>query len=112
MNADYDLIGKHIAQHRHQAGLTQEQLAEICHISVTHINRIENGRRKASLDLLISIADTLGTTVNVLLAGNQQNDYREGIDDISELLMDCTSAERQSIVQIISAIKPILKNQA
>ncbi len=61
MNADYDLIGKHIAQHRHQAGLTQEQLAEICHISVTHIYRIENGHRKASLAILRKKISRIGT---------------------------------------------------
>lgn len=61
MNADYGLIGKQISFYRHQVGLTQEQLAEACNLSVSYLNRIENGRKKASLDVLITIADTLGS---------------------------------------------------
>lgn len=51
MNADYGLIGKQISFYRHQVGLTQEQLAEACNLSVSYLNRIENGRKKASLGL-------------------------------------------------------------
>ncbi len=74
MNADYRIIGRQIAFYRHRAGLTQEQLAEVCDLSVAYINRVENGHKKPSLDVLITIADTLGITMNNLLSGNQQND--------------------------------------
>ena len=50
MNADYRLIGRQIAKYRHRVGLTQEQLAEACDLSVSHLNRIENGRKKARND--------------------------------------------------------------
>ena len=53
MNADYGLVGKQISFYRHQVGLTQEQLAEACNLSVSYLNRIENGRKKASLDVSI-----------------------------------------------------------
>ena len=36
MNADYGLIGKQISFYRHQVGLTQEQLAEACNLSVSY----------------------------------------------------------------------------
>ena len=94
MNADYGLIGKQISFYRHQVGLTREQLAEACNLSVSYLNRIENGRKKASLDVLITIADTLGTTMDNLLSGNQQNDCLDCYDDMASILTDCSSTER------------------
>ena len=85
MNADYGLIGKQISFYRHQVGLTQEQLAEARNLSISYLNRIENGRKKASLDVLITIADTLGTTMDNLLSGNQQNDRLDCYDDMARM---------------------------
>ena len=100
MNADYGLIGKQISFYRHQVGLTQEQLAEACNLSVSYLNRIENGRKKASLDVLITIADTLGTTMDNLLSGNQQNDRLDCYDDMASILTGCSSTERRILVGV------------
>ena len=108
MNADYGLIGKQISFYRHQVGLTQEQLAEACNLSVSYLNRIENGRKKASLDVLITIADTLGTTMDNLLSGNQQNDRLDCYDDMASILTDCSSTERRILVGVVSAVKGVL----
>lgn len=110
MNADYKLIGRQISVYRHRAGLTQEQLAEVCNLSVSYLNRIENGHKKPSLDVLITIADTLGTTINNLLSGNQQNDPLDCYEDIAELLTDCTSSERRLLLGVASAVKGVLHN--
>lgn len=110
MNADYGLIGKQISFYRHQVGLTQEQLAEACNLSVSYLNRIENGHKKASLDVLITIADTLGTTMDNLLSGNQQNDRLDCYDDMASILTDCSSTERRILVGIVSAVKGVLHN--
>ncbi len=108
MNADYRLIGRQIAFYRHLVGLTQEQLAEACDLSVSYLNRIENGHKKASLDVLITIADTLGTTMDTLLSGNQQNDRLDCYDDMAKILTDCSSTERRILVRVASAIKGVL----
>lgn len=108
MNVDYGLIGKRISFYRHRAGLTQEQLAEKCDLSVSHINRIENGRKKASLDVLISIADSLDTTMNNLLSGNQPNDTLDCYQDMADVFTDCTSTEKRLLVDIVYAIKGFL----
>lgn len=110
MNADYRLIGRQIAKYRHRVGLTQEQLAEACDLSVSHLNRIENGRKKASLDVLITIADILGTTMNSLLTGNQQHDSQAYCEDVADILTDCSSTERILLVSVLSAVKGVLHN--
>ena len=110
MNADYKLIGRQISMYRHRAGLTQEQLAEVCNLSVSYINRIENGHKKPSLDVLFTIADTLGTTMNNLLSGNQQNDSLDCYEDLAVLLTDCTSTERRMLLGVVTAVKGVLHN--
>ncbi len=108
VNADYRIIGKQISFYRHRAGLTQEQLAEECNLSVSYINRVENGHKRPSLDVLITIADTLGITMNNLLSGNQQNDKNDCCEDMQEIFRNCTSKERRLIFDIILAIKKSL----
>ena len=108
MNANYKLIGDQIASYRRRAGLTQEQLAEYCDLSASYLNRIENGHKKPSLDVLITIADILGTTMNNLLSGNQQNDSLDCVDDMAEILFDCSSREKRLLVKIASAVKSCL----
>ncbi len=111
MNADYKIIGRQIAFYRHRAGLTQEQLAEKCNLSAAYVNRVENGHKKASLDVLITIADTLGTTMNNLLSGNQKNDHYDCYEEMNELFTSCSSRERRLMYEIILAIKKSLHDK-
>lgn len=111
MNADYRLIGRQIASYRHRVGMTQEQLAEVCNLSVSYLNRIENGHKKASLDVLITIADVLGTTMNNLLSGNQQNDDLDCFEDMADLLTGCSSVERRLLFNVAFAVKGALHDK-
>ena len=61
-----DKLGSRIRRERQSRGLTQEQLAERVDISVNFMSLIENGRNM-SVETLISIANTLGVTVDYLL---------------------------------------------
>ena len=42
-NSDLKLLGEKVRTERKLAGLTQEQLAERCHVSTKHIANIEKG---------------------------------------------------------------------
>ena len=45
LNVDYYLVGSKIKEKRKSKGLTQEQLAEQCDISVSYIAHIERGTK-------------------------------------------------------------------
>ena len=60
-------LGRNIFKTRRQAGLTQDQLAEILDISREHLAKIETAKRTASLDLLIKIASSLNVKVKDLI---------------------------------------------
>ena len=110
MNADYSLIGERISFYRHRAGLTQEQLAEKCNMSVYHLNRIEKGRKKPSLDVLMTIADSLGITLNCVISEDQHNEFQQCYEEMATIFTNCSSKERRLIVNVAAAIKRDLHN--
>ena len=64
---DYVALGKSIKKFRHIADLTQEDVAEECECSTSHITQIENAKVIPSLDMLIKIANSLHVTIDKLV---------------------------------------------
>lgn len=60
-------IGQHIAARRKALGLTQQQMADILHISFQAISKWENGTSLPDVGMLTSIAQVLRTSVDTLL---------------------------------------------
>lgn len=61
-----DRIGRRIATLRKMAGLTQEQLALAAGLQRTHVSRIEAGKYAVTLEVVDSIAQALGMTVDII----------------------------------------------
>lgn len=55
-------LGRNIAAHRKNKGLSQNSLAEILGISREHIGNIEIGRKTPTIGLLIKIAEILNVS--------------------------------------------------
>ena len=49
-NSDLKVLGEKVRKERKLAGLTQEQLAERCHVSTKHIANIEKGSMNPSYE--------------------------------------------------------------
>lgn len=64
---DYAVIGKNIRKYRQICGMRQEDLAEACNCSNSHIGQIENARGIPSLEMTVRIANALSVTVDQLL---------------------------------------------
>lgn len=58
---------KHIRSLREDHDLTQKQLAEILNMSQTGYSKYETGENDIPTQILISLADYYGTTVDYLL---------------------------------------------
>ena len=54
---------KLIKERRTAMGLTQARLAKLVGVSQPHINDIENGKSKASIDVLFRICDVPGIEI-------------------------------------------------
>ena len=61
--------GNRIKEVRKASGLTQAQLSAQLNIRSESLSAIENGRRSASLDLLIDLSQQLGVTLDYLILG-------------------------------------------
>ena len=73
-------IGSRIKVIRTSANYTQAQLSNLVHVSESYIALIELGKRNPSLEVLASIAEKLGTTLDFLVLGENDDNselYRE-----------------------------------
>lgn len=64
---DFSAIGQRIREVRIGKGLTQEYLAEMTDVNVSHISNIETNKVKVSLTLLVNICNALDTTIDFIL---------------------------------------------
>lgn len=111
MVVSYDLISRRIRELRVERGLSQAQLAEMAETTMPYINHIENGRKKPSLEMLISIAGALDVSIDVLLHGNQSSQQVLCLPELNELLHDCDVYEQRVFLQMLRAMKQILREE-
>lgn len=110
MKLNYNLIGEQISRIRRNKKITQAELAELTDLSVPYISHIETGRRKASLETIVRIANALEVTPDRLLTGNLKFNKIELVTEFNELLSDCSSKEKYVIYNAAAAIKKSLRN--
>ena len=95
----YDLTecGKRIAQLRAESRLIQLQAAEKLNISVQHYRSVEAGRRGASIELLVEMANPFHTSLDYIIFGRSAEKY------LGEL-----KAELQGVIAALKAIEKAL----
>ena len=80
---DQAKVGKFIAQLRKVQGLTQEALGQKLGVTNKTVSRWENGNYMPDIELLVPLGETLGVSVNELLAGERLSDeqFRKQADE-------------------------------
>lgn len=97
-------LGNAIKEARINQNFSQETFSEMIGISPTHLKHIESEHRKPSIEVLFRIAQTLNMSLdNILFLKNDQN--KQKIKEINNLLPDCTANELQIILDLIYSIK-------
>lgn len=69
-------IGKNIRDLRSGIGLTQEGLAEKLFVTRQTVSNYETGKSRPDIDMLMRIAEVLGTDIHTILYGVQPRDRR------------------------------------
>ena len=108
MSMNYSDIGLRIKRYRLDKGWSQEELAEALAISLGHINKIENGKRYPSLELLVSIANVLDVTADDLLTGSLVKSSSTAGSEIHRLLLECNVAETKMLTRTLEFLKALL----
>lgn len=102
MHIDFDLLGKRIAQRRHDVGYKQNELAEKADLSNNYLSNIENGHSIPSLTTFANICVQLETTPDMFLLGTiKTNDIPQSIVDKLKL---CNNNSLELISEIIQCI--------
>ena len=58
---------------RKAQGMTQEEMAEALNISLEHLSKMERGKRKPSIDLIIAMACYFRVSTDYLLMGKDHD---------------------------------------
>ena len=70
---DYRIkMGMRLKKKRKMLNLTQEQMAEKLNVSIKHYGGAERGRAGLSMENLIEICGILGTDLNYLILGERE----------------------------------------
>ena len=109
MEIDYPALGKRIKAFRREAGLSQALLAEFIDVSPQYISHIETARKKASLEMLVRIANALDVTLDQLIADNLACSQACCDTELYRLISGCTAYERRVILDIAMATRYILE---
>ena len=96
-------FGKRIKEARNKAHFTQEVLAEKADIAVTYLGEIERGEKTPSLDVLISLAESLQVSCDYLLRDSVESGAVYVDADISSKLSGLTRKQRITAEAILDA---------
>lgn len=104
-------IGERIKKARKEKGLTQEQLAELTHLSVTHISAIETARSSFSISTLVNIAAVLKISTDwILFEGREISHCVE--HQINRVLFGCSEKEVLMLLTLLESNKAALRKLA
>ena len=98
-------IGRKIREIRISKNLTQEYVATIANVNVSHISNIENNRVKISLPTLVNVCNALDTTVDYILSDEYKNSSSVIEQEILREVHSCTAETQEQILKIIRVLK-------
>ncbi|MCI8507049.1 MAG: helix-turn-helix transcriptional regulator [Lachnospiraceae bacterium] len=101
---DYEKLGLKIKEIRINRGITQEKLAELVGCNTSHISNIENNHTKVSLNVLLSIANALNTSIDYLLSSQYQNSSFALDNEILRAIKNCDNIKKEKILKIIEIL--------
>ena len=108
MDINYREVGTRIRAERKAQNLSQESLAEMVGISVTHMSHIETGNTKLSLPVLVNIAGALNVSADKLLYDSTIASRTIRQNAIADVLDSCDEYQTRVISDIVLAAKTAL----
>ena len=108
MALDYLSIGKRIKRYRTDKKMSQEELSQKVFVNYEHISRIESGKVKLSLELLVLIADALNVSADDLLFDQLKHPSSPVGTELYDLLLDCNNDEKAILTKTVKFLKSTL----
>lgn len=104
-------IGERIRKARQEARISQEELAKCAEITSSYMSDIEAGRRNFSVDILLTVTNSLHVTADWVLKGTPMGD--EPIPTVNAevlaVLDGLTADEIQDVILLVKDIKRTIR---
>lgn len=100
----FEYLGKRIREERTKLRLTQEQLAEAAEVNESYIGQVERGEKNPSLETVVSIANSLGVTVDYLLQEEVHVEPNSLINELISVAKDKDTDELRLMLNICRMI--------
>ena len=107
---DYVALGSRIRAARLNKGITQRELAKKASLTPSYVCSIEKGSTMIALPTLVNIASVLETTLDTLLFDSTPALVAQYDEDARKILEDCSSEERQFLLDLMKHAKEDLRN--
>ena len=102
---DFSRISRKLKELRISKNLTQEYVANMADVNVSHISNIENNRDKISLQTLVHVCNALDTTVDYVLFDEYEHPASVLETEILHEVHLCTPETQKQILKIIKALQ-------
>lgn len=99
-------FGERLRQCRKAAGMTQEDLAEICNTTKQNISRYETSQREPQLDTAAVIASALGVSLEYLWKGKEKDEPFPQVTMIGRAAEKMTEEKRDKMLQLLKIAFP------
>ena len=109
MFVDYITIGKRIRDRRRSRHISQEQLAELIDKSTVFVSNLENGKKGASLESIVSICIVLDLSIDELIIGTQKIYDDKYVDIVISVFQHCTDREKHFLTELVVYADEALK---
>ncbi|HHT95822.1 MAG TPA: helix-turn-helix transcriptional regulator [Clostridiaceae bacterium] len=89
--------------------MSQEKLAERCDLSTSYIGLVERGERKASLEVVVKIANALDVTPNALAMDSIKHKACNNKDKLVLMINDFDDAQLNTTFEIVNQIHSYIR---
>lgn len=104
---DYFKTGERVRKIRKAHDISQEMLAEMIDVSVTHMSHIETGNTKLSLPVIEKIALALNISIDYLVFGEERSE-NQYCRQIEEILSTCSSENARILLGSMDSLNKLL----
>ena len=101
---DFDFIGQRIKEVRTDKHLTQEYLANMTGVNVSHISNIETSKVNVSLTLLVQICNALRVTVDYQLENEYHNPTSAIEKELLNTIKDMKNEKQEMLLRIAKVL--------
>ena len=103
-NLDFAFIGKRIKEVRTEKHLTQDYLANVTGVNVSHISNIETNKVKVSLTLLVQICNALDVTLDYLLENEYHNPTSALEKELLNTVKNMPNDKQETLLRIANVL--------